>query len=243
MIRKEELLEKYFTGALLENEVDEFNALLESDIEFKKEFDFQNDLKQVIKTKKRIELKELLNSYEDTVKEEVNRSKPYQGSWLKIAASFLILISAGAYFFNTNFVTSNEDLFNEFYETYPNTTYPIVRGGEAVNKTLDYKAYEAYERGDYTSAVQFFEKMVNDTNSKFYLGLSYLNEQKLVSAIPIFESIIAKNLKFKDEANWYLALAYVKQGKVDEAKEVLKDIISLQSFNYAKAKELLQEIE
>ena len=47
-----------------------------------------------------------------------------------------------------------------------------------------------------------------------------IKQQKLQDAIPIFESLIAKNYERKDECKWWLALATLKSNPIQGIKRM-----------------------
>ena len=64
-MNKIDLIDKYFSNSLSPKEKLKFNELLENDEQFKKEFDFQKDLQQVISRERRKDLKEVLQDVAD----------------------------------------------------------------------------------------------------------------------------------------------------------------------------------
>ena len=80
----------------------------------------------------------------------------------------------------------------------------------------------------------------------FYLGLSYLYED-----VPDNEKAINHLAKSKElnptsqlapQANWFMALAYLKQGKIKEAKALLQLVIDANIWKKVEATALLNKI-
>ncbi len=93
---KENLLLRYFSNQLTEDEEKTFHELLKTDVEFKAQFDFEKDLKRVIKKNESENLKVKLVGYEKEInaKDKSNPSKWAFKNW-SIAASIALLVGLG----------------------------------------------------------------------------------------------------------------------------------------------------
>ncbi len=60
----------------------------------------------------------------------------------------------------------------------------------------------------------------NDDELQFMTARQAIKQQKLQDAIPIFESLIAKNYERKDECKWWLALATLKNNPIQGIKRM-----------------------
>lgn len=82
---------------------------------------------------------------------------------------------------------------------------------------------------------------------RFYQALCFLETDKAAAAIAIFKLINLStivNNSLRDDANWYLALAYLKQKNTNAAGSVLKQIAeNKNALHYSAAKELLSELK
>jgi len=237
------LIEKYFSGELSETEQQELDQLLETDADFRAEFDIQQDVQKAIKLTNREEKKELLKGYEKERKysESEKSVKPNRG-WFKIAAAIALLFSLGVYIGNNTGSDSGE-LYDEYYQLYPNTVYSITRsGGEA---SIERSAFEAYEGGDYTKAIDFFKQQESRgelKNLHFYLGQAYLANDQGEEAISSFKKVIDVNEDFTQEATWYLGLSYLKSDKIELAKTVFKEIVTEDSYKAEDAQAILDDL-
>jgi tetratricopeptide (TPR) repeat protein len=162
--------------------------------------------------------------------------------YLKWAATVTVLavLSLVVYLYTNN---SNQDLFLAYYTTYPNVESPVLRsdaGGEAV--------WRLYENGDYEMAYQQFEQALiidgQDLASQFYLGICALELNKLNAAEEAFANVAAdKEGAYFEQAQWYLALTYLKVEKQDIAIQGLEEIITTNSGYSKKASALLGELK
>ncbi len=160
-----------------------------------------------------------------------------------IAATIIFLLSIGAILYFMNVAKPGvQQLFADYYKPYPNVI--TVKGSN--DKLLSAGMYY-YDIAKYDSAIMFYDKILEDSaqNSEvlFYKGICLLATDKPDEATGIFNEITQDNKSlFKDQAKWYLALAYLKTGNSVKAKEVLSNI-SKGSSNYEKAKKLLRQLE
>ena len=232
------LIEKYFEGTLSESEQKEFDDLLTNDVEFKKEFDFQQNLQQAIVQESRDTLKRELQALEKNSFQEnkVKRLFPF----LKVAASVVLIFSIGAYLLlNSN--NSSEELFQEYYSPYTNVIQPIVRGEASEN--IEYQAFLNYESEKYQEALTLFETAYSETKNNHLLlykanCLLSLNNPK--KAILNLENYLKTSSAFKDKAYWYLGLSHLKLNDKSAAKEHFKKLEKLDSFKQKEVQEILK---
>ena len=112
---------------------------------------------------------------------------------------------------------ASQQLFSDYFDS---EVFEIIpgRGGvspvEQKNETLFSNALELLETGEITTAIH---------------SLTYL------SSIPDFE--------YKEEAEWLLALAHLKQSNRQDAIEILSNVIENDSFYTPQAMELMKKIK
>ncbi len=211
-----ELIDKYFENSLSPKEQVKFNDLLQNNKDFVKEFAFQKDLRKIISIKQQEDLKSTLQQFETKIQ---NKSvfSIINKKWL-IAASLTLLVTLGIWSVKNTFFPSTDTLFVENFEPYRNIVQPIVRG-ETVN-TIEHKAYVAYENGNYYKAINLFNSVKNPNEAPilFYKAMGYLATNKTSEAIHILlpiatsSNLTDSDLNLNEKANWYLALAYLKNG-------------------------------
>ncbi len=142
--------------------------------------------------------------------------------WL-VAASILIIVGLGFVFVKSNFYPSPDKLFVENYEPYRNIALPIERGENA--NTIEYSAFVAYENGNYHKAINLFNSVPNSNTVYiiFYKSMCYMSINKTRVAITLLKTIVDSDPEvnseknFKELANWYLALAYLNIGEIENA--------------------------
>ncbi len=240
-----DLIDRYFENALSPKERLEFNDLLQNNEEFRKEFLFHKDLKEAITRHQNEELKETLGKFETNLNKN-SRFSVVPVKWLA-AASLAVLLSLGSWMVKNHVFPSNETIFETYYEPYPNTVFPIVRGSEL--HTIEYRAFLAYEAGEYHKAINLFNSVENpnEKHIEFYRGLCLLSvgktEDAIRTLIPLTEPDqgTLQNMDCRQKATWYLGLAYLKQGKEEEARYFM-DILRNQNEELRFKKEEAEKV-
>jgi hypothetical protein len=107
-----------------------------------------------------------------------------------------------------------------------------------ISKGDDSLTYGSTKNGQQTQVVL---NSVAENQRKFYLGLIYLRKQAPKEALKYFEQVKAP---LKQDANWYMALAYIQNGESLKAKIMLQIIANDSTHPYqSDATEILNELE
>ncbi|MBD0777360.1 tetratricopeptide repeat protein [Maribacter sp. ANRC-HE7] len=242
---KEQLLYQYFANQLTEDRQKLFNELLENDPDFKTQFEFEKNLKRVIKKNQKENLKQKLVGFEKEIKssDQNSNSKSSFKFW-SMAASFALLVALGWMAYSTFSGPDYDELYASNFETYPNTVYTITRSDGGQSLTRD--AFAAYEANDHARAVTAFLDLKKEGETgqvDFYLAQSYLNLGKDKEAIAALKSVIVGSKEFKAEAHWYLALAYLKSKDEVNAVATLKSLVENFDYKKEKAQTLLKALD
>lgn len=190
-------------------------------------------------------IKELHNKYYPAIT-EANKAEDAKlvtmprrkniASLLRIAAIFFMAVAGyGIFRYST---TNSESFYNKNYITY---SLPSVRG-ENVN---DSKMDSLYRAGQYAEAAALYTTLQTpDTENHFIAGLCYLKTGNATAAVNAFEKLQAINANsaekhFEQETEYYLALAYIKAGRVADAEKLFNKIKSdKQHLYYKKVSEM-----
>ncbi|PRY89865.1 tetratricopeptide repeat protein [Mongoliibacter ruber] len=232
-----ERIEQYIFGNISAEESDAFELEMESDNDLRKKY---LEVKTIISGLEEAALREDLEIFHKemeapTQRITTNRSINYW-PWAAAAAIFLCIVAAVWTIYPPT--PSHERLFAQFYQEDPGL---ITAMSSASNYEFD-RAMVDYKSGKYEEAIVRWEKLIqnnpeNDT-LQYFLGASNLALKKADPAIFYLNSFVSKEESaFYEDATWYLALAYLLGGKVDEAINMLN-----QSQNPQTAK-LLKELE
>lgn len=232
----ENLIHKYFENSLSQEERILFEKLLESDPEFKQEFEFQKQVKNAVTLNEREKLREKLVQIEQN-----NAPRKIKFLWYA-AACAVFFFGFYVFFFNQN--VSPDQLYKEYYDAYPNVEHPIVRS-EIPENNLKNQAFIAYDHQEFEKSSVLFDSIYAETQEEyalFYRAISLQSLNRTEEAVKIWESN-TWNEKFKDKINWYLALAKLKQNELETAKKLLQENLKSNQFKIQETKELLEELD
>lgn len=228
----QELIDSYLLGKLNNAQQDSFDERLKADSEFLKMYKEQKAIAGIIEE---YNLKKSLDEYHSEIKDEPEKKWLTPGLFA-LAASLLLLIgvSSWAIFYTGN---SSQKLFSENFR--PDPGLPTTMG--TVSQYEFYYGMVSYKRKEYNEAILRWEPLYaadpkNDT-LVYFLGVANLangnarqaeNYLKLANENP--ESAFFQDILY------YLALAYLKENKIEEAKEILAET------NSSAGIELLKQI-
>lgn len=243
-----DLIEKYLEGNLTGQDFQEFKQRLEEDSEFRESLEEMETIVSGIRYTGRRKIQHELDQLEANLPRlrQENETKVVAmrrtRTWAAAASVFLVAVTA-FWFFNKSQI-GDEQLFISYYQPYPNVESPTTRGETGLS--LREQAYAAYDLEQYDEAADFFDDIDENEKKeidKFYQALSYLSSQDPVMA----EKMLTGYVKSGDEimqgkARWYLALTKLQLGKTKESEEILKAIVTDETFNFKKADRLLKEL-
>ena len=238
-MQRNKLIEKYFQGTITSDELDVLNMELDNDAKFKKEFANDKEAQLAVKHSKREEIRTRLKPKIGEWENEINSRKIRRRRNWSLAASMLLIMGLGWYITTLN---SSTNLYEEYYQTYPNEMIVITRDSP---DNLETRAFTEYEAGNYEESTKFFLQMKDEgasVNIDFYLGISYLEQGKTSEAIIYFDEVIAGEGKFESQALWYSALANIKDNDIESAKSSLKLLQDRNDFKVEEARELLTKL-
>ncbi|MFK8005214.1 MAG: tol-pal system YbgF family protein [Saprospiraceae bacterium] len=244
---QQELIDQFLQKKLQGQELTDFMKKLNTDDSFAEEVESQRVVAKGIEHEGTKELRQRLKKIHQKVRDEQERKSnakriiiPYR-RWIA-AAAVVLLIVIGFNFWNSS--SSNQELYSKYYQAYvPNFT---TRADALTGKI---KAENAYRAGNYKNAIVLLEELegeeANDSRVLLGLGNASLNIDEYQSAIVQFNKIIQNNDElYLDQAKWYLALTYIKNGKIEESKSWLRQLANDETADfYKEAKTLLGEIE
>ncbi len=239
------VFDKYLTHELTQAALTSFEEKLQSDANFKQEFEIYKTLNSSLSSKfeNEEEEKRLRNTLSNLgttylAEEKSNKKKGeiislINYKQLMVAASIALLI--GFFIFK-----DGNPVYNDFSN---HTPLELVVRGE--NNTATIKAEEAFNSKNYKEAFKqlsiLANKNPNDTEIQLYKGISLLELNKYAEAEAIFNKISSGNSSFSNTAKWYKALVFLKQGKLEKCKKALKTIPK-SAEEYKQAKKLLRKL-
>ncbi len=245
-----ELIDKYLRGMLTQEERRSFERRLQQDPSFAHEFSLHRGIKEAITDQGTEQLqdtlRELRQEWEKSNPPKVKRPFPRFTARLSIAATVLLIVmgSIFLYMYRTPSFSSADDLATQYYKPYERE---MVRGG---NSTIDIHLQNAlteYDKEHYQRALVYLDSVTklhpDHIKANFYKAHCYLNLGEQPRAIELFNKIIAHGDNvYIDDAMWFLAMAYLKEGDLDNTVTTLEKINDGSSHR-KDAKRLLSDID
>ncbi|OAV43002.1 hypothetical protein [Lewinella sp. 4G2] len=162
-------------------------------------------------------------------------------TWMAIAASLLLLLTAGWFIMRQPAFATGGELAMAQFEPYDNIAYTFERGTS--DDSIEASAYRAYEKGDFAAAQSSFEKIDANPVRSFYLGQTLLAQSKFSEAATTYAALAEAESPFQQESEYYHALALVGLDRKEEARTLLRKITSNASHeSYAEASSLLAKL-
>ena len=139
------------------------------------------------------------------------------------AAAILIVVPALAFMF-IYITNSPEKLFSAQYQTY---SMNVDRASApAANQPLA----RDYQDKKYADVIKEFQGLASQTvTDKMIAAFAYMELNNYEAAIPLLDGVIRSNVMtgkklYQDEAEYYLALSYLKTNRIEESYQLFNKI-------------------
>ena len=233
-----ESIEAYLNDQLSDEDLLVFEKRLNNEDGFSSKVE---DIKTVLIGLETQALREELDKFHDelsnTQEETIANETPIRSlKWKRIEVAAVLIIGLGSFWlFNGN---SNDRLYSKYFT--PDPGLPTT-----MSSTDNYEFYEAmvdYKQGNFNTAGEKW-KMLLEANPKsdtlnYFIGSALMADDRPDEAINHFNTVTEINDgAFKNDAYYYLGLAYLKSGNTDAA------ISALKKTNVPKSKDLLKKLD
>ncbi|UCE18652.1 MAG: tetratricopeptide repeat protein [Gemmatimonadota bacterium] len=126
-----------------------------------------------------------------------------------------------------------------------------LRGAETEDtvKMRFEEGMEAYAGGDFPTAVAALSEVTEAQpafgEAYFYLGISYLMEDQVKSAIKIFRKAadLMAGYPLGEQSHWYLGMAFLKRGEGGKALREFQRVVDLNGAYRVNAERMIEKIE
>ncbi len=252
------LIEKYLDNMLQGTELLKFEEQLKIDKKLQREVAMHKDINKAIVKNDLEEFKTQIKSVRNAmlynlVNKSIKKSskqkfipRGFPHIWLYAASVILLIGISAAIFFSTERHYSNKQLYAIYFTTYQAGS--VERSSNSSDSLFD-KAMEAYKHNNFNNAITSLHTIIkykpNNLAARLYLGISYLEMGYEKNATLQFSRIIDTNDPvFKEPAQWYLCLTYLKQNiEKQKINRLLQQIINEKGDYYKRAKELLKKMK
>ena len=214
-----ELVERCLNKTANTEELKDFEARLKTDLAFKAQV---ADIKTLLFGIEAQSLKEKLDDFHTELDHEASdKSVPVKTMYIrKIAVAAILVIALGSFWFFSG--NTNEKLFVKYFLPDPGLE-------TTMSNSTNFKFYDAmvnYKQGEFSIAIKKWnelqeKKPYNDTLN-YFLGVAYLANKDENTAITYLSNVTTLSQSvFKNDAYYYLGLAYLKTGNVELSKKNL----------------------
>ncbi len=237
-------IQGYLKGLLPPNREERFRDRLNNEPELKAKFDelspMLNALEEIsFEYKIREIITKKVPDYEPVMQETNTPQKVvplYKRMWVYVAAACVLVVVGGVVWESNNLSKISNSI-----------EYQIDEGlGANENACPDPILLNLYRQKQYEKFVKLIENKSNTNCENLYKGVSLLALNTNNKAIEVLKplSLDSSDTFIQENAQWYLALAYLKTNDRTMAIEQLRSIIKIKNHEYGQlANEMLATLE
>ncbi|MCJ7449565.1 MAG: tetratricopeptide repeat protein [Bacteroidales bacterium] len=244
-------IERYNAVEMSEVEKQWFQKELEGNKKLRDEVEFRKKTDLALRNHDIIQLRSKLAEIEKRRATEVPAKSPGKHINMKYAAAIagLVLLGSIAVFTGSRNLT-NDEIFDRYYKSYETTTGTRSEQLQLSDElNIDYSyAIDCYNVHDYKNAAIYFTKVLkitpDDMNTTLLYGVSNFEMKNFPVAKQSFRTVVKDNNNyFIEDAQWYLALCYLKTDEQDQAIEQLNNIKNLKNIYSKDARKILRNLK
>jgi hypothetical protein len=174
---------------------------------------------------------------DEGITKPITKLQPRFGNIFKYAIAASLLIFLGITWYD---LTLSSRLYQEFYTSELESS----RGKES-GICPEEKAMNLYYQKNYQSFLQTLDKQADSPCNNYYKGVAFLGLESSQKAVEyLSKATLSDEVIIKQKAEWYLALAYLKNKEADKSKLQLLKIINTPEHQYRNlAKDLTVQLE
>lgn len=234
-----ELIERHLKGLLTDEERVIFERKLKDDEEFAEKIEDYKAIIQGIQIGERDKFREEIAAWEKELAEEETSASSFSiKKYWPLAAAAALIIGAILYFYPSATRQDTQQLFTAYFEPYEDVISVRNEGEEDhLAAGMSYYNLKAYDQA-ITALSQYLQSHDRD-DVRFYLGSAQLASGKTDDAIATFKQVLTTESIFKEQSEWYLALAHLSNKNKMQCKEMLSKIANDPNHFYQERAEAL----
>lgn len=243
-------IDDYILGKLSPKEEEDFRQQLLIDSNLAQEVKKRELMRDGLEALGNQKMKERIKAVRtEMLDNEKNSSPPKNRNgiiplWIMAAAAIFILGFVGWQFLSPTEIDI-EDVFAKSYQPYIEDFGS--RGTNTAKEYLQAGAY--YNEKNYSAAIPLLRNILKtepqNSEVELVLGDCLLSTNKTKEAMVHFNSILERKTNlYNDPAQWFLALSYLKQNKIEACKKALENLTKNAKADYhQEAKELFSKLK
>lgn len=228
-MNNQELLIDHLDRTLQGESVPEAEALLASDSQAREDWQYLQAAVEAVQHNA-LQAKVAVIRAEMQTAPVIRMRKSAVRTIFRVAAVLVLVLGAVTVY---KFVTvSSDKLYQKHYSSYTLNT----SRGEAETSPLD----QAYRNNNWTEVSNLYNATASKTNKDHFLGgMAAMELKQYPQAIERLDAVLDNNRRtgdnyFQDEAEYYLALAYIANDQAGEAAPLLRRIAADNNSPYAQ---------
>jgi tetratricopeptide (TPR) repeat protein len=239
-------IERYNAGEMSDSERQWFRKELDGDKKLWNEVNLRKRTDEVLKSQNIISLRNKLSEIERKREASLpvrNTKKPVS---MKYAAFIAVLVIIGTITMFSGRNLSSDEIMKRYYKVYePQTNQRSALSGTNADFT---QALELYNSHNYEKAAILFNRVVEsnpkDMQSTLLNGIVNFENNKYPEAKQSFGNVINDNNNlYIDQAQWYLALCYIKTDEREKALQQLEIIKNEGGIYRNNAKKIIRKLK
>jgi TolA-binding protein len=139
-----------------------------------------------------------------------------------------------------------QKIYSSYYQPF-DAYSPVTRGISGQKDMLFSDAVKNYKAGNYEKAESGFSQVMAEDpasgTASFYLGLTEIASGNTDNAIRALSSATVQQCEFNNEAQWYLAMAYLKKGDGKNASVCLRKLSDKKGFYSDRSRKILRRLK
>jgi tetratricopeptide (TPR) repeat protein len=238
-------IERYIAGEMNKAEEIWFQKELEGNLGLRNEVDLRRKTDNVLKSHDIILLRNKLSEIDKSRKSRVPSNVPRKRIQLGIAAALTGLVLIGSLVLFGSKHLTNDEIINQYYKSFDGVS--VSRSSHTALNSDYSTGLDYYNIHDYKNAALYFSKVLNvdpgNMESTMFYGTSSFEVNNYPEATRSFTKVIDNNNNlFIEDAEWYLALCYVKTNEMGKASHQLNAIKNSRSIYSRNAAKILRQI-
>ncbi len=228
-----QLIDEYWLGHLSPSEHTAFEARLAKDTSLAQLVTERRTLMEKIEAYGDYQIKQQLKAiHRKEVGKKVTATSFRRWLWPLL---LLIIVLLGLLLWWSIRPASPQQLYAVYYKTYPLNL--SQRGEEKTSLLAQIDQY--YSSGEFATATPLLEQVLSRDSSqsqvRLAIAICHIEAQKLDQALEELHHIAAIDFDpYQAQAIWYMALVYLRQGKVSKARTSLENLTTDKQGDYYK---------
>lgn len=242
-------IERYLNGEMTSAEQRAFEQQRTTDTALAEAYEAELSARNWAKDAGRLELKKKLQQVDAQMLQETPAQMEAGGKvlplWIKrvLPIAAMVIIFLGVYQFMVSGSLTTSEVYDTYYTVYESPS--VLRDSGDESKINWETAARLYSERKYREAIPYFSKAeaeVPQYLAAFYKGMSNLNLDGpyYTRAIAAFDTVLQTDNDYREQAQWYKALALLQIQQKEEATALLKTIVENKSYNYQNAEDILK---